>query len=155
MKRWSIFLPLFTLVFGAAALAQQPASALFSSDLVLWSYMQEPQAPEQGQQHQQPTPDPHPDTQPAQNPTPSQPGQTQPDNSGAAGSQDAPTTAQTFTGIIDKDADSFVLKVSEGASYKLDSRQEAEQYEGKRVRVTGTQDSSMNLIHVEKIEPMS
>jgi len=47
------------------------------------------------------------------------------------------------------------LKVSEGASYKLDSRQEAEQYEGKRVRVTGTLDSSMNLIHVEKIEPMS
>jgi Protein of unknown function (DUF5818) len=164
MKRWSIIICTVAIVFsGALAFAQQqPPSQgqLFSSDLVLWSYMQEPQSPEQGQPRRPPTPDPTPETQPAANPIPSQPGQPAepeqpPSSREAAGSKGQVPTAQTFTGIIDKESDSFMLKVSESTSYKLDNQQEVQQYEGKRVRVTGTLDAAINLIHVDKIEPLS
>ena len=158
MKRWSMVTVTFFFA-GAIAFAQQPSHQLFSSDLVLWSYMQEPQQPERNRKPQPPTPDPVPETQPVQTPASSQPGQpeqpAQAEKSTAAGAKGASPTAQTFTGFISKDADSYVLKVSETASYKLDSREEAEQYDGKRVRVTGTLDSSINLIHVDKIEPLS
>ena len=157
MRRWSV--PIIAVIFsGAMTYAQQPPSThdqLLSSDLIAWSFMQEPQ-PEQNQSHQTPTPDPHPETQPAQSPTPSQPDQpAQPRSSPTSGSQGQAPTAQTFTGLINKEADSFVLKVSETTSYKLDNQPDAQQYEGKRVRVTGTLDESINLIHVDKIEPMS
>ena len=161
MRRWSVLI-IAVIFSGVAASAQQPPSAhdpLFSSDLIAWSFMQEPQ-PEQNQSHQMPTPDPRPETQPSQNPTPSQPGQ--PDqaaqsqsSSTAKGSQGQAPTVQTFTGLINKEADSFVLKVSETTSYKLDNQSDVQQYEGKRVRVTGTLDESINLIHVDKIEPLT
>ncbi len=54
-----------------------------------------------------------------------------------------------------KEADDFVLKVSENTRYKLDSSQEIEQYDGQRVRVTGTIESGVNIIHVDRIEPLS
>jgi outer membrane biosynthesis protein TonB len=116
--------------------------------------MQQPQQPEQDRPHQAPTPtpEPSPETQPAQNPTP-QPDQ--PNQQKSAGTPRSTSTAQTFTGIINKQADSFLLKVSETISYKLDNPSEVQQYEGKRVRVTGTLDSSVNLIHVDKVEPLS
>ena len=157
MRRWSV--PIIAVIFsGAMTYAQQPPSThdqLLSSDLIAWSFMQEPQ-PEQNQSHQTPTPDPHPETQPAQSPTPSQPDQpAQPRSSPTSGSQGQAPTAQTFTGLINKEADSFVLKVSETTSYKLDNQPDAQQYEGKRVRVTGTLDESINLIHVDKIEPLT
>ena len=158
MRRWSV--PIIAVIFsGAAAYAQQPPSThdqLFSSDLIAWSFMQEPQ-PAQNQSHQTPTPDPGPETQPAQNPTPSQPDQPAHPRgaSTATGSQSQAPTAQTFTGLINKEADSFVLKVSETTSYKLDNQSDVQQYEGKRVRVTGTLDESINLIHVDKIEPLT
>ena len=145
MKRWSI--PTITLVlFGPLAFAQQqPArdNPLLSSDLVLWSYMQEPHQPQPGQMRQTPTPDPRPETQPQQNPPASQPQ--------SAGSQ----TAQTFMGTISKEADNFVLQVSKMVSYKLDNQQQVQQYQGQRVRVTGTLDSSANLIHVDKAAVVS
>jgi hypothetical protein len=153
MKRWSLVV---FVCFASLAVAQPNSDrSPFSSDLVLWSYMQQPQQPEQDRPHQAPTPtpDPRPETQPAENPTPSQPGQ--PSQQKSAGSSEPASTAQTFTGIINKQADSFLLKVSESISYKLDNQTEVQQYEGKRVRITGTLDSSVNLIHVDKVEPLS
>ncbi|PYV71558.1 MAG: hypothetical protein DMG97_15890 [Acidobacteria bacterium] len=143
--------------FASLAIAQRSSDrSPFSSDLVLWSYMQQPQQPEQEQPRQAPTtPDPHPETQPAQNPTPSQPSQPNKGPSAPAESQSQASTAQIFTGIISKQSDNFLLKVSETISYKLDNQQEVQQYEGKRVRVTGTLDSSINLIHVDKVEPLT
>jgi len=135
---------------GTLAIAQQAPEdkdKLFSSDLIAWSFMQEPQQPEQQPAHQQPMPDSNPETQPAQN-TPSQPGS---QNS----TQSQAPTAQTFTGTISKDANNFVLKASETTSYKLDNQQQVQEYEGQRVRVTGTLDRSINLIHVDRIEPLS
>lgn len=138
------FLTILTIVFlGVAAVAQEVPDRLFSSDLIAWSAMQQPQEPEQS-----------PETQPAQNPTPAQPpSPSSPKEQGSSDNQ-APT-AQTFTGTVSKDASNFVLKVSETTSYKLDNQQQVQQYEGQRVRVTGTLDQSINLIHVDRIEPLS
>ena len=155
MKSWSVIIAGFVFC-SATAFAQEPSQPgqVFSSDLVLWSSMQEPQQPEQDHPHQQPTPDPNPETQPTPNPTPSQPG-TQHASPSTPESQDKSPTAQIFTGTISKEADSYVLKVSDSTSYKLDSQDQVQPFEGKRVQVTGTLDSSINLIHVDKIEPMS
>lgn len=159
MKRWSVIVWLVVFasaMFGQAqstdrSQAQVSDAQLFSSDLVQWSYMQEPQ-PEPGQAKQTPTPEPSPETQPAQKPAPSpQPAQ----HSSPHSSSDQAPSAQTFTGTVSKEASSFVLKVSETASYKLDNSSEVQQYEGQRVKVTGTLDSSINLIHVDTIEPIS
>jgi hypothetical protein len=155
MKSWSVIIAGFVFC-SAITFAQEPArpGQLFSSDLVLWSSMQEPQQPEQDHPHQQPTPDPNPETQPAPNPTPSQPG-AQHSSPSTPESQDKSPTAQTFTGTISKEADNYVLKVSDSSSYKLDSQDQVQPFEGKRVQVTGTLDSSINLIHVDKVEPIS
>lgn len=150
MKRWSLTIPL---LLATLAVAQENTTkSPFSSDLVLWSHMQQPQQPEQDRPHQAPTPEPTPDTQPAQNPTPSQPGQASEKSPEASRPG---STAQAFVGTIDKQGESFLLKISESISYKLDNQQEVQQYEGKRVRVTGTLDSSASLIHVDKVEPLT
>jgi len=152
MKRWS---PVVFLLLATFAVAQEsPTKSPFSSDLVLWSHMQQPQQPEQERPHQAPTPEPSPDTQPAQNPTPSQPRQPGPSTNNSENPKQS-STAQAFVGTINKQGDNFLLKVSETISYKLDNQQEVQQYEGKRVRVTGTMDSSANLVHVDKVEPLT
>jgi outer membrane biosynthesis protein TonB len=154
MKSWSVIIAGFVFC-STVAFAQEPArpGQVFSSDLVLWSYMQEPQQPEQDHPHQQPTPEPNPETQPAPNPTPAQPGAHQ--APATPESQDQNPTAQTFTGTIGKESDGYVLKVSDSTFYKLDSQDQVQPFEGRRVQVTGTLDRSINLIHVDKVEPMS
>jgi hypothetical protein len=170
MARWSF---IGWLVFCAASVFGQSQSTnrnpnrnqgqateaqLFSSDLVQWSYMQEAQQPEPGQAKQTPTPEPSPETQPAPKPAPSpssHPAEPSPDSSANSASSGQTPAAQTFTGTVSKESSSFVLKVSETASYKLDNSADVQQYEGKRVKVTGTLDSSINLIHVDTIEPIS
>jgi Protein of unknown function (DUF5818) len=149
--RWSIVIVGFSLC-GALAFTQAPPAQVFSSDLVSWTYMQEPQPPEANHQRQQPTPEPSPETQPA--PNPSQPGAHPNSPSGPQSESQAPV-AQTFTGTINKEDGGYVLKVSETASYKLDNEQEVQPYEGRRVKVTGRLDSAINLIHVDKVEPLS
>ena len=148
MVRWSISLIGTIALLGCFAGAQDSPSRMFSSDLVAWSGMQQPSAPEQKPQRQQPTPDPNPQSQPAPTPnahTPAAPNSTETSTS----------PAQTFTGTISKEADSFSLKVSDTSSYKLDNQEQVQQYVGQRVRVTGTLDPASNLIHVERVEPMS
>jgi len=148
MYRWSISLMGTLALLGCLAAAQDSSSHMFSSDLIAWSGMQQPTAPEQRPQRQPPTPDPNPQSQPA--PAPATPAQQ------ASGSSETSTSpAQTFTGTISKEADSFTLKVSDTTSYKLDNQQQVQQYSGQRVRVTGTLDPASNLIHVDRVEPMS
>lgn len=154
MNRWSISIGTL-LVFSTVLVAAQGVrnTKLFTSDLVAWSAMQQPTAPEQKHTRQQPTPEPAPETKPAQNPT-AQPGTGQ-SSAASAGSQGQAATTGTFTGTVSKEPDGYTLKVSVSTSYKLDNQQEALQYDGQRVRVTGTLDPSINLIHVDKIEPLS
>jgi hypothetical protein len=61
--------------------------------------------------------------------------------------------AKTFTGIILKNGDNFVLNDSATKSqYTLDNAGKAKPYEGKKVKVTGTLDVDGKLIHVETIQ---
>jgi hypothetical protein len=150
MYRWSISLMGTMALLGGLAAAQDSSSNLFSSDLIAWSGMQQPTTPEQPPQRQQPTPDPNPQSQPAPDPS-----ATTPRPSASSSSETSASPAQTFTGTISKEADSFTLKVSDTTSYKLDNQQQVQQYVGQRVRVTGTLDPASNLIHVDRVEPMS
>jgi len=148
MVCWSITLIGTIALLGCIAAAQDSPSQLFSSDLVAWSGMQQPTSPEQKPQRQQPTPDPTPQSQPAPTPSAQTP-------AAPTSTETSTSPAQTFTGTISKEADSFTLKVSDMSSYKLDNQEQVQQYVGQRVRVTGTLDPTSNLIHVERVEPMS
>jgi hypothetical protein len=67
--------------------------------------------------------------------------------------QQSETQAKTFTGTITKNGDSFVLSDPRSkTSYMLDDARKASQFEGKKVKVTGTVDVANNIIHVETIE---
>jgi hypothetical protein len=54
MKSWPIMIVVFAFL-GTVAPAQQPDGPVISSDLVHWSYMQQPQQPEERQLGQTPT----------------------------------------------------------------------------------------------------
>ncbi len=124
------------ILWTAIALAQINIPA---SDLIEWSSMQ---APEQLPPAASARPEPQPETQPA--PQPEQQAQ-------------APADADvhTVTGSISKDGDSYVLKVSDTTSYKLDDQAKAKEFDGQKVRVTGEVDLNRNFIHVQKIEPLA
>jgi hypothetical protein len=63
-----------------------------------------------------------------------------------------PTRSRVFTGTIIKDGEMFVLRDSAGGVFKLDNSEQAQQFEGKAVKVTGKLDTEAKLIHVESIE---
>lgn len=66
---------------------------------------------------------------------------------------EAQQQSQSFSGTIVKAGDDFVLRDEAGkTTYKLDNAEQAKQYEGKNVKVTGTMDPMTNTIHVERIE---
>ena len=83
----------------------------------------------------------------AQNPSTS----TQSSPSSTAGSS---ATESTFMGSIGKSGGKWVLHAAEG-DFKLDDQGQAQSYEGKDVKVTGTLDSSGRTIKVKTIEPAS
>ena len=71
----------------------------------------------------------------------------------AAMQQKSQSEAKTFTGTVMKNGDNFVLSdASSKTSYTLDDARKASQFEGKKVKVTGTVDMATNILHVEAIE---
>ena len=110
-----------------------------TNDLIAWSGMQTPEPVPPAAQITDP--DPKPETQPDSQPV-------------AAPDADANASVHTVTGAISKDGDSYVLKVSDTTSYKLDDQDKAKQFQGQKVRVTGQVDLNNNQIHVQKIEPL-
>lgn len=60
--------------------------------------------------------------------------------------------ATTFTGTVVKQGESYVLRDSSGAVYRLDNASRAAQFEGKSVTVTGKLDPQTKMIHVDSIE---
>jgi hypothetical protein len=67
--------------------------------------------------------------------------------------QQSQVQAKTFTGTVMKNGENFVLSdPSNKTSYMLDDVRKASQFEGKKVKVTGTVDTANNVIHVETIE---
>src|SRR5947207_7097386 len=104
MNRWSIISVGTLLLFLSASVQSQDSSnRLFSSDLVAWSGMQQPTAPEQNQKRQQPTPEPAPETKPSQPPT----GQPIANQSSTSSSASQASTADTYTGTVSKESDGF------------------------------------------------
>jgi len=64
--------------------------------------------------------------------------------------------AKVFTGTIMKKGDNFVLNdAANKTTYMLDDAEKASQFEGKKVRVTGTVDVASNTIHVETIKAVA
>lgn len=98
-----------------------------------------------GQDQQQPTPqDPTTQSQPA---TPPQPQTSMTPQSNSS------QPAQLFVGKVAKSKGDVLLKADAGVSYKLDNPDQAMQFVGKTVHVTGTLDTATNTIHVTNIEP--
>src|SRR5205823_3548445 len=104
------------------------------------------------------TPEPKPETPPPSDTT-SQPANQnsqnspQADQDNASPGQDTASNplAQTFTGLVDKEGDGYVLKVQGATAYQLDDQDKAKGFVGQQVRVTGTLARDSNLIHVQKI----
>ena len=64
--------------------------------------------------------------------------------------------SQTFTGTIIRDGNHFILSDSANKlSYALDDGKKASEYEGKKVKVTGTMDATGSTIHVTTIEEIA
>jgi len=61
---------------------------------------------------------------------------------------------QTTTGKIAKSNDGkYVLVDAQGTLYQLDDQNMAKKFAGKKVKVSGTVDTSSNVIHVTDITP--
>lgn len=75
-----------------------------------------------------------------------------PDSSSMSQTMDS----QTFTGKVTKSGGKYVLKDdTTRTSYALDDQDQAKQFDGKLVKVTGRLDASSNIIRVALIEPGS
>lgn len=113
-----------------------------------------------GQERQPATQEPQPSTQDqqpaAQEPQPStqEPATQSPDSSMSQESNQSQPT-QMFMGKIAKSKGDLVLKGGGGISYKLDNTDQAKQWVGKKVKVTGKLDTATNTIHVVNIEAPS
>lgn len=107
--------------------------------------MQQPQTPESPGGQTTPSPS-------AQNPSQNTGSDASPDS---AQEPKQASSASTFTGTVSEEGGSFVLQVSENTKYKLDAQEQAKRYEGQRVRVTGTLESDGEIIHVDRMEPLS
>jgi uncharacterized protein YdeI (BOF family) len=64
--------------------------------------------------------------------------------------------SKIFSGTIIKNGDKFVLSdAANKLSFVLDDSEKASQFEGKRVKVTGTVDVASNTIHVQTIQEIA
>ena len=90
-----------------------------------------------------------------QSPSSQSPSATSPSTqSSPTSSSGASAGENTFTGSVGKSGGKYVLHAAEG-DFKLDDQGQAQSYDGKDVKVTGTLDSSGRTIKVKSIEPAS
>jgi uncharacterized protein YdeI (BOF family) len=80
------------------------------------------------------------------------PSQTAPDQT--TPNQDQAKTT-TFTGVIVKNGEQYVLRDSSGNVYKLDDSSRAQAFEGKTVKVMGRLDPDSKMIHVDSIQALA
>jgi uncharacterized protein YdeI (BOF family) len=80
------------------------------------------------------------------------PSQTAPDQANPNQDQAKNTS---FTGVIVKNGEQFVLRDSSGSIYKLDDSSRAQTFEGKTVKVTGKLDPDSKMIHVDSIQALA
>jgi hypothetical protein len=156
-QTWILILLALTTALGMAAFAQdQSALPGFSVDpsslgssLILWSGMQRPEpVPQPLPARPAPLPDPPGESHPGVEPPPSQTANAQPQ-------PQQPLDARTIIGTIVKDGDKYVLKTSDKMTYQLDDQEKAKQYDGKKVKITGTLEVNSSTLHIESIELVS
>jgi uncharacterized protein YdeI (BOF family) len=80
------------------------------------------------------------------------PSQTSPDQT--TPNQDQ-AKASTFTGVIVKNGEQYVLRDSSGNVYKLDDSSRAQAFEGKTVKIVGKLDPDSKMIHVDTIQALA
>jgi hypothetical protein len=68
-------------------------------------------------------------------------------------SSQSQVNAETFTGAVVRNGDTYALRDSSGAVYGLDDSGRASQFEGRAVRLTGRLDQQSKVIHIESIGP--
>jgi Protein of unknown function (DUF5818) len=69
--------------------------------------------------------------------------------------QDSAAETKTFTGMIVKSGDNLVLADAEsGTTFQLDDQQKAQEFVGKKVKVSGVLDTASGMIRVSAIEPV-
>jgi len=122
-------------ILGSSTSTSHP-DQLFTSDLISWTAMQSPDPVDNSGQ---------------KNPEQNSAAQT----NSPAGNQRSDTPTQTFTGMITREGNGYVLKISDKWFYDLDDQSEAAQYLDQHVAVTGTLNVSGDLIHVRLIQPVS
>lgn len=82
--------------------------------------------------------------------------QQQPDTSTQTPAMNQASDSQTFAGKIAKSGGKLVLKDSTSQStYALDDQDKAKQYEGQKVKITGTLDEPSKTIRITSIAPES
>ena len=158
MKR--ILIPMVLLIaclsVVPALFAQDTPNPIFSSSLVAWTDMQTPQPMPQGTPRPAPpVPEPQPDTRVNPNTPDSSTSPSAPSQAEQQQRQEPIPAARTFTGIVGKEGDTYVLKISGATSYKLDDQDQAKQFDGQRVSILGILDEGSAVIHIQKIEPLS
>ena len=93
---------------------------MFTSSLVAWTTMQLRSRPEQNPLPSRPAPEPQPSVQVPENPPDSSTAPVTPDSQQP--NEEAQSAARTFTGIVGKQGDTYVLSVDGSESYKLDDQ---------------------------------
>jgi len=92
-----------------------------------------------------------PPSQSPSQPTPDQ-GVKQPPSGSSGSAPDASTNStagtQTFTGVVAKQGDKYVLQADNGTVYDIDHQDEVQKFDGKKVRVHGTLDPNGKMIHL-------
>jgi hypothetical protein len=154
VNRWTMLIPtlwLSVLFVSAQSPAPAPASGhtdgVLGPQLIAWSVLQKPQPVPQ-----RPQPVPPPDTQPGRQP-PEQ--NSQPDAQQRSRPEAQESTAHSVTGSVVKVAGKYMLETEDNVAYQLDDQEKARQYEGKRVKVTGSLDRTTGILHVSRIELLS
>lgn len=155
-QTWTLTVLALLLAWGGAVLAQDQSAlpgffvdpSSLGSSLILWSEMQRPEpVPQPLPAKPLPLPDPQGEDQPDRQPS-SQPANAQPQ-------PQQPSDVRTIIGTIVKDGDKYVLRTSDKMTYQLDDQEKARQYNGKKVKITGTLEVNSNALHIESIEPVS
>jgi uncharacterized protein YdeI (BOF family) len=146
----------FVLTLGALLGLMTWGSSLLAQDPV--PQTQQPM-PESQQPSQQQAPAQTPDASAQQTPQ-RQPDQTPSGQAGQSGPAEQSTSStqaqsdsasgQTFTGTIVKQGDKYMLQdAASGTTYDIDHQDEVKKFEGKKVKVHGTLDSSGKKIMVQ------
>src|SRR5579864_668770 len=74
------------------------------------------------------------------------------DTTAQQGEMEKQPAAQSFTGMIVRSGNMYVLQTADNVTYQLDDQERAKEYEGKQVQVTGSLDKSANMIKVRDIK---